>query len=123
MIRSKISNIEIRQLIAKNRLRHYEVASACGISEYTFSHWLNRELTPERETQIREAINSLTVPECVGRRGMKIPVSCRECDFWVNLNGCGNECFFENVGNYYGFEGEWPSNGRHEQCPLVEVSP
>lgn len=50
-------NEEIRQAIAQNRLRYYEVASACGISPCTLSVWLRNELLPERRERILKAIN------------------------------------------------------------------
>jgi hypothetical protein len=38
-------NLDIRQAIAKKRLRHYEVAHALGISEFTLSRKLRQELS------------------------------------------------------------------------------
>lgn len=53
------ANQEIRRLIMKKRLRHYEIAAVLGISEYTFCKWLRCELSPDRELQVMEAIESL----------------------------------------------------------------
>lgn len=36
----KMKNQEIRNEISKRRLRHFEVAEACGVSTYTFSHMM-----------------------------------------------------------------------------------
>ena len=58
-----MTNIKIRQLIAKNRLKYYEVAAACGISSCTFSVWLREELSPEREQLVMRAIEKLTGKE------------------------------------------------------------
>ena len=54
-----MANNEIRTLIQKHRIRHYEVASKLGISECTLSRWLRRELPMEKKKEIIEAINSL----------------------------------------------------------------
>lgn len=43
-----MENLEIRQLIKKYRLFHYEVAEECGVTEYTFCKWLRNELSEER---------------------------------------------------------------------------
>lgn len=50
-------NQDIKQLIAKKRLRQYEVASQLGISEFTLSRWLNRELESNRKQEILKAID------------------------------------------------------------------
>lgn len=54
-----MSNKQIRQIIKKKRLRHYEVAKEIGISPYTLSVWLRYELsdTPGRERIVMEAID------------------------------------------------------------------
>lgn len=51
-----MKNLDVRQIIRDNRFRHYEVAQALGISEYTLSVWLRTELLPEKKAQILEAI-------------------------------------------------------------------
>lgn len=54
-----MTNLAIRQAIAKHRLKYYEVAAACGISSCTFSVWLRNEFTPERQQEVLKAIDSL----------------------------------------------------------------
>lgn len=54
-----MKNLEIRMIIKKNRLCHYEVAAKLGISEYTLCRWLREELSDERKGIILEAINSI----------------------------------------------------------------
>lgn len=51
------SNQAIRQLIATKRLKHYEVATALGVSEYTLCKWLRTELEPERKKRVIKAID------------------------------------------------------------------
>jgi DNA-binding Xre family transcriptional regulator len=53
-------NVDIRELIARKRLRHYEVAAALGISEHTLSRWLRTELSNEKKQKIKEAIESIS---------------------------------------------------------------
>lgn len=54
---ANMANMEIRVLIEKYRLRHYEVSGALGISECTLSRWLRRELPPNKKEEIIETIN------------------------------------------------------------------
>jgi len=54
-----MKNIEIRERIRENRLRHYEVATALGISEYTLSIWLRRELSDEKKQEILAVVDRL----------------------------------------------------------------
>ena len=42
-----MANAEIREILRKKRIRHYEVAEQLGVSEYTFCKWLRSELPPE----------------------------------------------------------------------------
>lgn len=52
------ANKEIREAIDKKRLKHYEVAAACGINQCTLSHWLQTELKPEKKKKILEIIEN-----------------------------------------------------------------
>lgn len=47
-----MNNRDIRELIAKRRLKHFEVAKALGVTQYTFSHWLQEELTEEKKKRL-----------------------------------------------------------------------
>ena len=53
-----MNNLEVRQAIAKKRLKYYEVAAALNISTHYFSHLLQRELDPERKAKILEVIEN-----------------------------------------------------------------
>lgn len=55
-----MKNREIRVEILKKGLKHYEVAEACGVSTYTFSHWLQRELPIPKKQEILRIISELT---------------------------------------------------------------
>ena len=54
-------NEEIRKEIEKRRLKYFEVAEACGVSQYTFSHWLQVELKPEQKARVIKAIKGIKV--------------------------------------------------------------
>ena len=54
-----MKNKEIRDAIARHRVRYYEVAEVLGISECTFSRWMRRELTEDKRELIIDAINKL----------------------------------------------------------------
>jgi len=54
-----INNIEIREQIEKRRLKHFEVAAACGVNPATFSRWLQLELPDEKKKEILKVINLL----------------------------------------------------------------
>lgn len=55
----KLNNIEIRQAIEKKRLKYFEVAEACGVTSYTFSHWLQTEMKPEKKTEVLKVIEGI----------------------------------------------------------------
>ena len=52
-------NHDIRILLKKSRVRHYEVADAMGVDRTTFSRWLQKEMTAERKDSIREAVKKV----------------------------------------------------------------
>jgi len=57
--RKSMANVEIRELINKKGIRYYEAAEACGVTIYTFSHWLQTELKPEKRDMVLRAIQSI----------------------------------------------------------------
>lgn len=54
-----MANAEIREILRKRRIRHYEVADRLGISEYTFCKWLRTELPPDKREEVLEAIKKI----------------------------------------------------------------
>lgn len=58
---SKELNTEIRAAIAKRRLKYYEVANQCGVSVYTFTHWLQHELPEEKKKFILGEIDKIVL--------------------------------------------------------------
>lgn len=56
-----MQNMEIRELMRKRRIRHYEIAEKLGINETTFCRWLRKEFTPERKQQVIAAIESISI--------------------------------------------------------------
>ena len=55
-----MENLEIRKEIEKRRIKYYEVANKIGITPYTFSHWLQKKLTPEQEERTQRALKILS---------------------------------------------------------------
>ena len=56
-----MANAEIREILRKKRIRHYEVAEQLGVSEYTFCKWLRSELPPDKREEVLEAIKKIAV--------------------------------------------------------------
>ncbi len=59
MARKNTANADIRKLLIEKGIRHYEAAEACGVSLYTFSHWLQTEMKPEKKTEVLKAIKGI----------------------------------------------------------------
>ena len=55
-----MKNVEIRDVIKRNRIFFYEIAAELGVSEYTFCRWLRQELTDEKKAAIFAALDRLT---------------------------------------------------------------
>ena len=56
-----LNNIEVRTAIEKKRLKYFEVAQALGITQHTFSHWMQNELSEERKKKVLKAIKDYKV--------------------------------------------------------------
>ena len=54
-----MANADIREILRKKRIRHYEVADQLGISEYTFCKWLRTELPPDKREEVLKAIKQI----------------------------------------------------------------
>ena len=63
-----MANMEIRYLMAQNRLKQYEVAEKAGYSECYFSRIMRKELKPEVREKVMQAINDLS-EEWKGEQG------------------------------------------------------
>ena len=57
-----MENMEIRREAAKNGLKLWEVAEACGITDSTFSRKLRRELPSDQRDHVLRVIANLA--EC-----------------------------------------------------------
>lgn len=55
---ANLTNLEVRQAINKRRLKYYEVAAALGITQYTFSHWLQVEMSDKKREKVLKAIEN-----------------------------------------------------------------
>ena len=54
-----MENMKIRREAAKNDLKLWEVAEACGMTDSTFSRKLRRELSSEQRNHILKVIAEL----------------------------------------------------------------
>ena len=52
------ANADIRAAIQRAGLKHYEVAALLGISQFTFSHWLQLELPEAKKAEVLKAITT-----------------------------------------------------------------
>lgn len=59
MARKNTANADIRKVLIEKGIRHYEAAEACGVTLYTFSHWLQTEMKPEKKTEVLKAIKGI----------------------------------------------------------------
>lgn len=59
MTTKNTANADIRKILIDKGIRHYEAAEACGVSLYTFSHWLQTEMKPEKKTEVLRIIEGI----------------------------------------------------------------
>lgn len=59
MTTKNTANADIRKVLIDKGIRHYEAAQACGVSLYTFSHWLQTEMKPEKKTEVLNIIEGI----------------------------------------------------------------
>lgn len=53
-------NQEIKKAIKAAGLKQWQVAKACGVSEFTLVRWLRDELTEDRRNAIFRAVEALS---------------------------------------------------------------
>lgn len=58
-----MKNLDVRQAIQKAGLKHWQVAEAAGISQYTLCVWLRSDLSSERRLRVMQAIERLKTEE------------------------------------------------------------
>ena len=58
-----MKNLDVRQAIQKAGLKHWQVAEAAGISQYTLCAWLRSDLSNERRLRVMQAIEWLKTEE------------------------------------------------------------
>lgn len=58
-----MKNLDVRQAIQKAGLKHWQVAEAAGISQYTLCVWLRSDLSNERRLRVMQAIERLKTEE------------------------------------------------------------
>ena len=55
-----MKNTDIRSLIENHKLKHWQIAEAIGVSEFTFCRWLRKEFTADQKELVLSAIAKLT---------------------------------------------------------------
>lgn len=53
------ANKEIREKLARYRIRQCEVADQLKITEFTLCRWLRTEFKPDRKAKVEAAINEI----------------------------------------------------------------
>ena len=51
------ANQEIREALQNKGMKHWELADMLGISEFTLTRWLRKELTEDKKELLLKAIN------------------------------------------------------------------
>lgn len=54
-----MANLEIRIKMQKADVRQWEVADGMGVSEFTLTRWLRKELSEERKAAVLDAVHRL----------------------------------------------------------------
>ena len=54
-----MTNMEIRNMLFKNNIKHYALAEYLNVSACTMSRWLRTELPTEKKKEILDAIEKL----------------------------------------------------------------
>ena len=54
-----MNNVEVRRAIFESDFKKYQIAEKIGIKCYTFSKWLQTEMSSERKARVLDAINKL----------------------------------------------------------------
>nr|UVN02253.1 MAG: antitoxin component [Bacteriophage sp.] len=54
------ANKEIREKLARYRIRQCEVADQLKITEFTLCRWLRTELKPDQRAKVEKAIEEIT---------------------------------------------------------------
>ena len=61
MAKKNNNNAEIRKVLIDKGIRHYEAATACGVTPCTFTHWLQVEMKPEKKAEVLKALEGIKV--------------------------------------------------------------
>jgi hypothetical protein len=54
-----MKNMDLRQELRTANVRHWQAADVLGISETTFVIWLRHELSDEKKTRVRKAMEKI----------------------------------------------------------------
>lgn len=51
------ANQEVREALQNKGMKQWELADLLGVSEFTLTRWLRKELTEDKKKQLLKAIN------------------------------------------------------------------
>lgn len=51
------ANQEVREALQNKGMKQWELADLLGVSEFTLTRWLRKELTEDKKEQLLKAIN------------------------------------------------------------------
>lgn len=54
-----MANMDIRNLLFQNNIKHFTLAKELGVCESTLSRWLRAELPPGKKDEVLEAVKKL----------------------------------------------------------------
>lgn len=55
----EVKNIDVRTAMKISKVKQWEVADQLGISEFTFSRWLRKEMSDDKKAEIFKAIQEV----------------------------------------------------------------
>lgn len=58
-VKHEVRNSDIREILKRRGIRHYDLAVECGVNKYTMSNWLAMPLTEQRRERILDAIDRI----------------------------------------------------------------
>ena len=58
-VKHEVRNADIREILKRRGIRHYDLAIECGVTKFTMSTWLAQPLSEQRRERILDAIDRI----------------------------------------------------------------
>lgn len=58
-VKREVRNADIREILKRHGIRHYDLALECGVNKTTMSSWLAMPLNEQRRERILDAIDRI----------------------------------------------------------------